>query len=102
MQNNDLTIWFYSVDVHEDQESELRKLGLLDGIYVCPSGTCDPQDVLFRGFASKEEADSFSAALEGAYMCPCGPCDPQDVLFREFASKEEADSFSSFLKALFT
>lgn len=62
MQNNDLTIWFYSVGVYE--KSKLRKLGFLDGIYVCPSGTCDPQKVLFREFASKEEADSFSSALE--------------------------------------
>ena len=64
MQNNDTTIWFYFDELYTDQEVELRKLGFINGVYTCPCGTCDSQDVLFLEFPSKDDADSFSSLLE--------------------------------------
>ena len=68
MQNNDLTIWFYFDELYTEQEDELRKLGFVDGIYTCPCGTCDPQSVIFREFASKKDADAFSSSMEDSEL----------------------------------
>lgn len=64
MQNNDLTVWVYSLNTNKKQELELRRLGFVDGVYTCPCGTCDSIDVLFLEFLSEAEADAFSSALE--------------------------------------
>lgn len=64
MQNDDFTVWFYPDELYPEQELELRKLGFVDGVYTCPCGTCDSQGVIFREFASEEDADSFSSSME--------------------------------------
>ena len=64
MENNDLTIWFDFDELNDNQKTELRKLGFVDGIYTCPCGTCDPWGVLFREFPSEDDADSCYSTLE--------------------------------------